>query len=122
MYIFMYLFVVFVLFLCIFALIFSSHRLYCMVFERGDWKLWKKVCNKLPEAYLIEHCVYEDEPALNNYKFRIDDIGIGEPVNVIYWETTDTVSVHNVDVDCILSDFDRYHSKVAAEIIKTKII
>jgi hypothetical protein len=96
----------------------ANNRLYCRIFEHKSWKLWEKVCKELPFAKFVEHFQYDARPGLENYKFYIHDIGIEKPVEVIYWAANSIVSVHDLSGECVLSDFDRYHSDKAVEIIK----
>lgn len=101
-----------------YCIIFNSNRLYCFIYNHKSWKLWDKICKHLQEAKLIKYCIDEDGTAVY-FKFRliIDSIGY----NVIYWCEDNTVSVHCGD-ECILSDFDEYHSNKAAEIIKKYLL
>lgn len=93
------------------------NRTYCFIFEHKDWNLWNRVCKELPSAKFAERFHTNGRFSyLNNYKFAIEDIGIGKPVRVFYWESDGHVSVHT-DEGCLLSYFDKYHVKKAARII-----
>ena len=101
----------------------KNNKLYCRIFEHEDWVKWEKVCQVLPELKLSIHYVSDECEKLNNYKFALPDIGIDDNhLMIIYWETTNEVSVHRIDTGaCILSPFDRYHSNRAVEILKQRI-
>lgn len=111
------------LLLILFALTFSNHKLYCYVFEHRDWVLWKRVCELIPTLEPpFTHYVCEEEPVLNNYRWTLPDIGIGEETMLIYWENLNEVSVHRFGGrGCVLSPYDRYHSDLAVEAVKKLI-
>ena len=98
-------------------------KIYCYLFEHKDWQKWEKVCQVLPELKLSEHRVFDECEKLNSYGFLLPNIGISDKdLVVIYWETINEVSVHEVDSgECILCPFDRYHSNKAVEILKQRI-
>ena len=98
-------------------------KIYCYLFEHKDWQKWEKVCQVLPELKLSEHCVFDECEKLNSYEFLLPNIGISDKdLIVIYWETINEVSVHEVDSgECILCPFDKYHSNKAVEILKQRI-
>lgn len=98
----------------------EGNKIYCYIFEHKAWKLWETVCRRLPLAKFDGYYIGKDKPYLENYEFYIHDIGINEPVIVIYWVCNDSVSVHT-DKECILPSFDRYHSNKAKNIIKSMI-
>lgn len=115
--VFLVLFLIMMLAVCFF----ENNKAYCYIFEHEEWKLWEIVCRCLPFAKFENHYIDKDKPYLENYKFYIHDIGVNEPVTVVYWVHSDNVSVHTNNKKCILSSFDKYHSNKAKNIIKSMI-
>lgn len=97
----------------------KNNKIYCYIYEHKEWVLWEEVCKKLQFAKFAGHHTYEDAPECNNFRFYIHDIKGG--VEVTYFENIETVGVFDLQNNCLLSDFDRYHSKKAIEIIKKMI-
>lgn len=100
-------------------IIFENNKLYCKHYLRKDWDMWEKVIEKLKEQKgTIYVSKFDDEPKLNSFHF---DIEIGsEKYTLIYWAKTGFVSVHQ-GTDCTLCGYDKYHSDIAAEIMKERI-
>ncbi len=100
-----------------------SHTWYCFFYEHKDWKQWEEICKLLPSSSLIIHHVFEGKNSLLNcYAFEIPFLdSVKCTVDIYYWETKNTVSVHLDDGKCYLSGFDTYHVKKALEIIKNKL-
>ena len=97
------------------------HKVYCWIFEHKKWKLWEKILKNIDDALLIEHAKFEDQPDIENYKFR-ERVGDDEYV-LILWMRSGTVSVHSKEKrECILSHFDTYHSKKAAAKLASKVL
>lgn len=102
--------------------LFSINTCYCYVFEHKSWVLWKKVCRALPYAKFISYSNWDDSPKLENYRFYIQNPDEDGGLEVVYWVESDLVSVHKENTECVLSDFDRYHSTKAAKIIKNSLL
>lgn len=99
-----------------------NYLLYCYVFEHKSWVLWEKVCKALPYAKFISHNHWDEVPKLENYRFYIQNLDEDGGLEVMYWVKSDSVSVHKETGECVLSDFDKYHSNKAAKIIKTSLL
>lgn len=100
------------------SIIFNNNKLYCKYFNRKEWNLWKKVIKKLKETETINVAKFDNLPNLNSFYINIEINS--KKYKIIYWIKERAVSVHQ-DIECILSDFDKYHSDVAAKIIEEKI-
>ena len=115
------------LFIVFTALTITSRGFDTYVFFHKDWKKWEKIVDNADNMRLLSLHYYGEDDWLNNYKFmsELD----GEDVWVIYWTEQGTVSVHDTkggDLhwlrdDCILSEFDKYHSKKMVKIIDRKL-
>lgn len=99
-------------------IIFNNNKLYCKYFNRKEWNLWKKVIKKLKEAETINVAKFDNLPNLNSFYINIEINS--EKYKIIYWIKERVVSVHQ-DIECILSNFDKYHSDMAVKIIEEKI-
>ena len=100
-------------------IILSNNKLYCKYFSRKEWNLWEKVIEKLKEyKETINIAKFNNYPNLNSFYINIEINS--EKYKIIYWIKEKTVSVHQ-DTECILCDFDKYHSDMAAKIIEEKI-
>lgn len=98
----------------------KNNKIYCYIYEHKEWVLWEEVCKKLQLAKFVDHYTYEDAPKYNNFSFYIYDIKDG--VEVLYYENIERVCVFDLqNHNCLLSNFDQYHSKKAIEIIKKMI-
>lgn len=103
------------------VVIFTNNKFYCYLFEHKDWNLWKTVLGKLEGSDFIEHYESEMKPYLENYKFgfTLDD---GAKCKLIYWVQQGVCSVHNEEEDeCLLCDFDRYHSNMAVDMVRERL-
>ena len=101
------------------TVVFANNKLYCKRFCKKEWNLWEKVIEKLKEQDgIIRVQKYSDYPHLDS--FHIDIEIDSEKYELVYWVKTRTVSVHQ-DTECILCNFDKYHSDIAAKIIEEKI-
>ena len=100
-------------------IIINNNKLYCKYFSRKEWNLWEKVIEKLKEyKETIDVAKFDNYPNLNSFYFNIEINS--EKYLVVYWIKERAVSVHQ-DTECILCDFDKYHSDMAAKIIEEKI-
>lgn len=100
-------------------IIFNNNKLYCKYFSRKEWNLWEKVIKKLKEyKETIDVAKFDNYPDLNSFYINIEINS--EKYLVVYWIKERAVSVHQ-DTECILCDFDKYHSDIAAKIIEEKI-
>ena len=100
-------------------LIIINDKLYCKYFLRKEWNLWEKVIEKLKEYKgAINISKFDDCPNLNLFYINIEINS--EKYLIVYWIKERTVSVHK-DTKCILCNFDKYHSDMAAKIIEEKI-
>lgn len=106
------------------SVVFSVNTWYCYVFEHKSWVLWEKVCKALPYAKFISHSHYHENEnsELENYRFYIQNPNGDGGLVVIYWVNPGIVSVHREDNECVLSDFDKYHSDKAVKIIKNSLL
>ena len=100
------------------SIIFNNNKLYCKYFNRKEWNLWKKVIKKLKEAEIINIAKFDNLPNLNSFYINIEINS--KKYKIVYWIKERAVSVHQ-DIECILSDFDKYHSDMAVKIIEEKI-
>ena len=100
-------------------IILSNNKLYCKHFLRKEWNLWEKVIKKLKEyKETIDVAKFDNYPNLNLFYINIEVNS--EKYKIVYWIKERVVSVHH-DTECILCDFDKYHSDMAAKIIEEKI-
>lgn len=100
-------------------IILNNNKLYCKYFSRKEWNLWEKVIKKLKEyKETIDVAKFDNYPDLNSFYINIEINS--EKYLVVYWIKERAVSVHQ-DTECILCDFDKYHSDIAAKIIEEKI-
>ena len=100
-------------------IIINNNKLYCKYFSRKEWNLWEKVIEKLKEYKgTIDVAKFDNYPNLNSFYINIEINS--KKYKIVYWIKERAVSVHQ-DIGCILSDFDKYHSDIAAKIIEEKI-
>ena len=100
-------------------IILNNNKLYCKYFSRKEWNLWEKVIEKLKEyKETINVSKFDNYPNLNLFYINIEINS--ENYLIVYWIKERAVSVHQ-DTECILCDFDKYHSDMAAKIIEEKI-
>ena len=100
-------------------IILNNNKLYCKYFSRKEWNLWEKVIEKLKEyKETIDFSKFDNYPNLNSFYINIEINS--ENYLIVYWIKERAVSVHR-DTECILCDFDKYHSDMAAKIIEEKI-
>ena len=100
-------------------IILNNNKLYCKYFSRKEWNLWEKVIEKLKEyKETINVSKFDNYPNLNSFYINIEINS--ENYLIVYWIKERVVSVHH-DTECILCDFDKYHSDMAAKIIEEKI-
>ena len=100
-------------------IILNNNKLYCKYFFRKEWNLWEKVIEKLKEyKETINVSKFDNYPNLNLFYINIEINS--ENYLIVYWIKERVVSVHQ-DTECILCDFDKYHSDMAAKIIEEKI-
>ena len=100
-------------------IIINNNKLYCKYFSRKEWNLWEKVIKKLKEYKgIINIEKFDNYPNLNSFYINIEINS--EKYKIIYWIKERIVSVHQ-DTECILCNFDKYHSDMAAKIIEEKI-
>ena len=105
--------------LFVMLIIINNNKLYCKYFSRKEWNLWEKVIKKLKEyKETIDVSKFDNYPNLNLFYINIEINS--EKYLVVYWIKERAVSVHQ-DTECILCDFDKYHSDMAAKIIEEKI-
>ena len=103
----------------IMLIILNNNKLYCKYFSRKEWNLWEKVIEKLKEyKETIDFSKFDNYPNLNSFYINIEINS--ENYLIVYWIKERAVSVHR-DTECILCDFDKYHSDMAAKIIEEKI-
>ena len=100
-------------------IIINNNKLYCKYFSRKEWNLWEKVIEKLKEyKETIDVAKFDNYPNLNSFYINIEINS--KKYLIVYWIKERAVSVHQ-DTECILCDFDKYHSDMAAKIIEEKI-
>ena len=100
-------------------IILNNNKLYCKYFSRKEWNLWEKIIEKLKEyKETINVSKFDNYPNLNLFYINIEINS--ENYLIVYWIKERVVSVHH-DTECILCDFDKYHSDMAAKIIEEKI-
>ena len=100
-------------------IILNNNKLYCKYFSRKEWNLWEKVIKKLKEyKKTIDFAKFDNYPDLNSFYINIKKKK--KKYLVVYWIKERAVSIHQ-DTECILCDFDKYHSDMAAKIIEEKI-
>ena len=100
-------------------IILNNNKLYCKYFSRKEQNLWEKVIEKLKEyKETINVSKFDNYPNLNSFYINIEINS--ENYLIVYWIKERVVSVHH-DTECILCDFDKYHSDMAAKIIEEKI-
>ena len=100
-------------------IIINNNKLYCKYFSRKEWNLWEKVIEKLKEyKETIDVVKFDNYPNLNSFYINIEINS--KKYLIVYWIKERAVSVHQ-DTKCILCDFDKYHSDIAAKIIEEKI-
>ena len=117
-YIILFLLAAWIVYIVALYIIYKSDRLYCFIYEHKDYKLWNKICKHLKEAKLIKYSEDNDGTAIYfNFRLTIDSVDY----DIIYWCENNIVSVHCRD-KCVLSDFDKYHSDKAAEIIRKHLL
>ena len=105
--------------LLITLIILNNNKLYCKYFFRKEWNLWEKVIKKLKEyKETIDVAKFDNYPNLNSFYINIEINS--EKYLVVYWIKERAVSIHQ-DTKCILCDFDKYHSDIAAKIIEEKV-
>ena len=103
----------------IMLIIINNNKLYCKYFSRKEWNLWEKVIEKLKEyKETIDVAKFDNYPNLNSFYINIEINS--KKYLIVYWIKERAVSVHQ-DTECILCDFDKYHSDIAAKIIEEKI-
>lgn len=98
-----------------FMVIFLNRRIYCFIFEHDDWKLWKYFISDANNIKFKDVSYLKDGTIVHfDYCGRYD---------IIMWYPymyTD-VTVHTYDNNCILCNFDKYHSKIMYNILIEKI-
>ena len=100
-------------------IIINNNKLYCKYFSRKEWNLWKKVIKKLKEYKgTINIEKFDNYPNLNSFYINMEINS--KKYKIVYWIKERAVSVYQ-DIECILCDFDKYHSDMAAKIIEEKI-
>ena len=100
-------------------IILNNNKLYCKYFSRKEWNLWEKVIEKLKEyKETINVSKFDNYPNLNSFYINIEINS--ENHLIVDWIKERVVSVHH-DTECILCDFDKYHSDMAAKIIEEKV-
>ena len=100
-------------------IILNNNKFYCKYFSRKQWNLWEKIIEKLKEyKETINVSKFDNYPNLNSFYINIEINS--ENYLIVYWIKERVVSVHH-DTECILCDFDKYHSDMAARIIEEKI-
>ena len=99
---------IFIIILFAFAIIFSSHRLYCYFFEHKEWNRWKKYIKDIDK---FEFC----ENYSNTYSFAIPNTDI-----TAYIWSNGGCSIHN-KTRCICCTFDKYHSNKMKKLLMDKI-
>ena len=100
-------------------IIINNNKLYCKYFSRKEWNLWEKVIEKLKKyKETIDVAKFDNYPNLNSFYINIEINS--KKYLIVYWIKERAVSVHQ-DTECILCDFDKYHSDIAAKIIEEKI-
>ena len=100
-------------------IIINNNKLYCKYFSRKEWNLWEKVIEKLKEyKETINVAKFDNYPTLNSFYLNIEINS--EKYKIVYWIKERAVSIHQ-DTKCILCNFDKYHSDIAAKIIEEKI-
>ena len=103
----------------IMLIIINNNKLYYKYFFRKEWNLWEKVIEKLKEYKgTIYISKFDNYPNLNSFYINIEINS--EKYKIVYWIKERAVSVHQ-DTKCVLCDFDKYHSDIAAKIIEEKI-
>lgn len=101
------------------SIISSNNKLYYKHYLKKEWNLWEKVIKKLKEYRgNINILKFDDCPKLNSFFINIEIDS--EKYELIYWAKTGLTSVHQ-GTECILCGYDKYHSNMAAEIMKRKI-
>lgn len=100
--------IVLLAFTIIFAIIFSSNRLYCYFFEHAEWNRWKKYIKDIDK---FEYC----ESYSNTHRFTIPNTDITAYV----WSDVGC-SIHNGD-KCVCCSFDEYHSNKMKKLLMDKI-
>lgn len=81
--------------------------------------MWEKIIEKLKEQKgTIYVSKFDEDPKLNSFHVYIEVNS--EKYELIYWVEKGTVSVHQ-GTDCTLCTYDKYHSDIAADIMKEKI-
>ena len=100
-------------------IIINNDKLYCKYFLRKEWNLWEKIIEKLKEYKgTINVAKFDNCPNLNLFYINIEINS--KKYLIVYWIKERAVSVHQ-DTECILCNFDKYHSDMAAKIIEEKI-
>lgn len=98
----------------------KDNKLYCRIFLGKEWKLWGKVIQELKKCETFESYIFKDYPIISSYITNIVIDGI--EYKVVFWLYSNRVSVHIGDDLCVLSSFDTYHSKIAANIFCEKLL
>jgi len=91
------------------SIILSNNRLYCRICKRKESRLWEKLLSNLDEIHLTT--IYDS----GNCVFSVDSIP-GARLNLSHDIVTDDWRAYLCnDSECILSSFDKYHSRKMAE-------
>lgn len=101
------------------GIVFANNKLYCKHYLRKDWDLWEKVIEKLrAHKGTIYVSRVDERPDLDNFEVSLDIDS--EECRLIYWAKKKTASLHR-GTDCLLCDFDKYHSDIAVGLMEEKI-
>ena len=101
------------------GIVFANNKLYCKHYLRKDWDLWEKVIEKLrAHKGTIYVSRIDERPDLDNFEVSLDIDS--EECWLIYWAKKKTASLHR-GTDCLLCDFDKYHSDIAVGLMEEKI-
>ena len=97
-------------FLClIYAIIFCNQTVYCMIFERDDYKKWQFVIKNIDTFEIsgkISEAVYFVSPLFPN-------------MELICWTDREEASLHS-DHNCVLCSFYKKASKKVYNLLKNK--
>ena len=99
---------IFIIISLVFAIIFSSNRLYCYLFEHKEWDRWKKYIKDIDK---FEYC----ESLSNTHRFVIPNTDISA-----YIWNDGTCSIH-YKTGCICCDFNKYQSNKMKKLLMNKI-
>ena len=88
---------------------FFNKKIYCYIFEHEDWKKW--------ESYIRNVSQFQYE---GNYPLCCSFIVPNTDITAEVWKETGLCSIHD-NYGCVLSTFDKYHSKKIAKLLMNKI-